>query len=106
MITADEARERTKLSEKYLTSLIEDIGKQIETAADEGKRQLFVYNPGFWNSVPKFSSLEATPRQLIIIERLKNAGFHAELKAHGNTYTPSGLPTNQEYVNHVISVHW
>lgn len=109
MITAAQARELTLTSTKAVEALLQKIEPKIIAAAENGQRQLHLYEEGLWNSVKYYRTVAATPLQKRLCEALKLLGFSAVVVAHGEAHAPRALEGDEdaiEHVNHVILVRW
>lgn len=109
MITAKQAKQFYDDSgyevEQFLTHSVET---EVMNAAKGGKRSVFI----FLDSVERFSHLDRviTPLQKAVVDKLKELGYHAEIKIDGDWYVPRGLQDDDgngpKHVNYGIMIGW
>lgn len=109
MITAKEAKELYDESghevEQFLKYTVEP---EVTKAAKGGKREVMIY----LGSIPPFSYAHSTitPLQTAVINKLKELGYLAEIKAYGEKYVPRGLADDDgngpQHQNYGIQIWW
>ena len=112
MITAQEALALVEQSDSTIQRIMEVLSPKIEDAASKGKRELQVYEEGWWGSEESFRTHAVVPsaKQARLIEQLKKHGYHVEFGRISDGYVPRGLAEDDgsgpTYYNMGISIRW
>ena len=91
---------------------MEVLSPKIEDAASKGKRELQVYEEGWWGCEEDFRTHSVLPstKQVRLMEQLKKHGYHAEFGRISAGYVPRGLTEDDgsgpTYYNMGISIRW
>lgn len=107
MITAKEAKELYDKSGQEVADYLKyTVEKEVVKAAEGGKRQTIIH----LKSLEPYRHLDQviTPLQKAVVAKLKELGYHAEIKLYGDSYVPRGLadddgegPSHQNYGIHI-----
>jgi hypothetical protein len=107
MITAKEAKELyDKSGQEVADYLKHTVEKEVVKAAEGGKRNTIIH----LGSKGPYEYLDSmvTPLQKTVVWKLKELGYHADIKLYGDSYVPRGLadddgngPSHQNYGIHI-----
>ena len=107
MITAKEAKDLYDQSGQEVADYLKyTVEKEVVKAAEGGKRNTMIH----LGSKGMFDHLDQiiTPLQKAVVTKLKELGYHAEIKLYGDSYVPRGLAdddgnglTHQNYGIHI-----
>jgi hypothetical protein len=109
MITAKEAKELYDQSGQEVNDFLKyKVQSKVIDAAKGGKRSTTI----FLGSLEQFHHLDQviTPLEKAVVEKLKELGYHAEIKADGEFYVPRGWADDdgngRKVQNYDIHIGW
>jgi hypothetical protein len=109
MITAKEAKELYDQSGQEVADYLKySVEEKVRKAAEGGKRDTIIH----LGTQGPYDYLESvtTPLQRAVVEKLKELGYHTEIKLYGDWYVPRGLADDDgngpKHINYGIHIGW
>ena len=109
MITAKEAKDLYDKSGQEVADYLKyTVEKEVVKSAKGGKRQTTI----LLDSLGEFHHLDQviTPLQKAVVDKLKELGYHAEIKIYGERYVPRAFADDEDtgppHQNYGIQIGW